>query len=394
MDILDRARKMVRGLGPEEPPRPQFYGVACPLGHVLRGPRAEGYQALRCPACGAGVFVLPRSPLPEPPTPAIKRLKVQPRQEFADDAPIPLSDPPMAKDEADAEIEWGEAEEPSAEPEPAPTPAAPAFDVDALIAAASPTPKSPPARPAPSTEQIHAPSVVLPPPASPAERLRRNRHPLIFVGILILVAATIGGRAWRERRQNLPRVAEMARIEGLEALAAGDFGVAKSKLAQAAAAFEELRDEKAQGVRQLAGQAAILADLVGTSLEEMLDEAAYKPEEWAKRFDTFYKGRSVVVDALVARAAEGEKPAALDYRIIGDGRLPKLGEIDLSGLKLFEAAPPRTGDTVSFGARLAAIRIGDRGVWRFHLDPDSGVAMVRQEILDRIPGWVEPEDRQ
>ena len=383
MDILDRARKMIRGLGPEEPARPQFYGVACPLGHVLRGPRAEGYQALRCPACGAGVFVLPRSPLPEPPAPAAKRVKVAARFDDDQDEPIALSDPPQGE-EADAEIEWVEAEEEPAEPPP---PAA-VFEVDSLIAAA-PKPGRPAARPKPAAPV--APVVVLPEGPSIRERLHKNRHPLMVAGVLALVGATVFGRAWRERRQNLPRVAESARIDGVEALSHGEFSVAKAKLAQAAAAFEELRDEKGPQVRQLADEAAILADLAGKSLEEILDEAAYKPEGWESRFDTFYKGRSVVIDAKVLKAAEADRPATLGYAIIGEGRSPKVGEVDLAGFKLFEAAPPKAGDAVSFGARLAGVSLGDRGVWRFRLAPASGVPMVHQEALDRLPGWAEPE---
>ena len=48
----------------------QYFNVMCASGHRVRGERTEGYQALRCPACGDGVFVLPRSPLPEPVAPS------------------------------------------------------------------------------------------------------------------------------------------------------------------------------------------------------------------------------------------------------------------------------------------------------------------------------------
>ena len=72
LDLLGRARKWVKGMGPAEPAEPQPFRVSCPEGHVIRGRRTEGYQALRCPECGAGVFVLPRSPLPMPPAPAVR----------------------------------------------------------------------------------------------------------------------------------------------------------------------------------------------------------------------------------------------------------------------------------------------------------------------------------
>src|SRR5207248_1984237 len=70
LKLSDRARAIFRGLSPSPPAKVQLYNVACPEGHRLRGERTVGYQALRCPACGEAVFVLPRSSLPEPPVPA------------------------------------------------------------------------------------------------------------------------------------------------------------------------------------------------------------------------------------------------------------------------------------------------------------------------------------
>lgn len=40
------------------------YEISCVCGHVLRGQRAEKFQAVPCPSCGRRRFVLPRSPLP------------------------------------------------------------------------------------------------------------------------------------------------------------------------------------------------------------------------------------------------------------------------------------------------------------------------------------------
>lgn len=71
MSFLGRARKALGDWGAKEL-GPQYYDVACPEGHRLSGERLETYQALRCPACGLGVFILPKSLLPEPPRPATK----------------------------------------------------------------------------------------------------------------------------------------------------------------------------------------------------------------------------------------------------------------------------------------------------------------------------------
>src|SRR5438309_8062033 len=99
---------MLKGFGPTEPARPQYYNVACAAGHRLHGQRTEGYQALRCPECGEGIFVLPRSPLPEPPAPPTARTRspVSGRSSAIDDAPIALTDPPAPMGEPEAEVEW------------------------------------------------------------------------------------------------------------------------------------------------------------------------------------------------------------------------------------------------------------------------------------------------
>ncbi|HKI18999.1 MAG TPA: hypothetical protein VKA15_14020, partial [Isosphaeraceae bacterium] len=70
MKFLSRARKFLQGFAAEPAAKVQYFNVVCAAGHRVRGERTEGYQALRCPACGDGVFVLPRSPLPEPVAPA------------------------------------------------------------------------------------------------------------------------------------------------------------------------------------------------------------------------------------------------------------------------------------------------------------------------------------
>src|SRR5271156_5039696 len=82
----------------------------CASGHRVRGERTEGYQALRCPACGDGVFVLPRSPLPEPPAPpGMARRRGGGAR--ADEGSVELSDPAQGSVElddggAEAEIVW------------------------------------------------------------------------------------------------------------------------------------------------------------------------------------------------------------------------------------------------------------------------------------------------
>src|SRR5262245_9793785 len=97
LGLFGKARKLVRGFTPPEPSGPQYDRVACPEGHVLRGLRNEGYQALRCPTCGEGVFVLPRSPLPEPPAvaPSPRPRRAVAQSPVQEDGPIPLTEAPV-----------------------------------------------------------------------------------------------------------------------------------------------------------------------------------------------------------------------------------------------------------------------------------------------------------
>src|SRR5437870_3143220 len=48
-------------------PRAIPYTVVCICGRSVQGARSARHQVVRCPGCGAGVFILPRSPLPAAP---------------------------------------------------------------------------------------------------------------------------------------------------------------------------------------------------------------------------------------------------------------------------------------------------------------------------------------
>ena len=114
MKFLGRAKKFLQDLGAEPPAKVQHFNVTCASGHRVRGERTEGYQAIRCPACGDGVFVLPRSPLPEPPAPP---RSARPRREVAwpgagfVEGPVELTDlPHVGVELADRQSGQGEVE--------------------------------------------------------------------------------------------------------------------------------------------------------------------------------------------------------------------------------------------------------------------------------------------
>ena len=95
LNLLGRARSLFKGLGTPPVAKVQYYSVVCPLGHRLRGQRTGGYQALRCPSCGEGIFVLPASPLPEPVAPerSARARKAIAARADVDEGPIELKDP-------------------------------------------------------------------------------------------------------------------------------------------------------------------------------------------------------------------------------------------------------------------------------------------------------------
>ena len=93
----------------------QSFSVACSEGQArLSGSRTEGYQALRCPECGEGVFVLLRSPAPRTvPRPRRLPLRSGGRRSMRSGAKSSESTPPACSRRTrkphprpDDEIEW------------------------------------------------------------------------------------------------------------------------------------------------------------------------------------------------------------------------------------------------------------------------------------------------
>jgi tetratricopeptide (TPR) repeat protein len=449
LDFLGRARKAVKGWAPAEPAGPQFYVVTCPGGHRLRGQRTDGYQALRCPTCGAGVFVLPRSPLPDPPAPPTSPRRAAPGPEpaeYHDDEPIRYLDaaPELLADAPDAvEIQWVDDEADNTEisastfdalsddeipPEyrtppasngdaaaPAERPGEPVASAPPRRRGAPPPPRrevaagAPAARrraPRPAPVPIGEPAEPDEPPTAPVRHgarsilvprrdvrgwAGRHRLGLVLAAVALLASSSIGYRMWLQRWEQLPQEAESNWSEGQQALDRGDFDTAKQRLARAASAFERLgvRDERTSEARQLAAEAAIYADLCARSLEELIDEAARaNPEEWPRLFEVNYKGRAVIIDSpFVATPRDGASYRLAYVIFTGRGPQPyRAGRIDLAGFQLFESQRTlRLGESMPFGARIEAIQRVG-GEWHVRFEPDSGVILTRFEPLKRL-GW-------
>jgi len=236
------------------------------------------------------------------------------------------------------------------------------------------------------------------------------------VVVPLLVIATIAWSIRRQTVQEYPLKAERGRTDGIKALEEGNFDKAFQLLSAAKSAVDALGGavEGADEIRNAADEAAIFIDLLSQPLEDLLAEAGRSdPLSWATRFDTLYKGRTIVVDSWITAVPE---PAAsggydLEYRILppgqasnfrdrGDSRPDRVGVIDFAGFQLFELARPRAGRRVTFGARLSGFRYdGDRDLWVIRLEPKSGVFITHTKALEAI-GWqdrsegVEPEEGQ
>ena len=290
MKFLGQAKKFLKVLATEPETTAQHFNVRCASGHRVRGERTEGYQALRCPACGEGVFVLPRSPLPLPPPPkradtATRRRSIEPA---LDEGPVELQDPARVSVDlggdlhapADADIVWDDEL-----PEPAPQapgrrrgqrlPDPSTWESPARLMRRPSQPRTAHRRARAragrasrrSSEHTHGhPSGTTAPvddfrdrgqPAvaaagrhsggagqgevvldiKPASRLRTlNRWLIALVPLLV-----IGTVAWRYRqyqRQQFPLDAEKGRTEGIRALEEGEFDKAHQLLSAARSAVD------------------------------------------------------------------------------------------------------------------------------------------------------------
>jgi hypothetical protein len=389
---------MMQGWAASPPSRAQSYSVACAEGHRLHGHRTEGYQALRCPTCGEGIFVLPRSPLPEPPAPASPaRARVAAGFEaFPEDDPLVLTDPLPSmvtvadSDEPEAEIDWVDEvpTEPEATEEVAPVRSnAPAPVSKAGRPAAGP-PKPQPKRPPATGSTIEV--TVRP---TLREWALAHRNGLLVAAVLVLVVGAVAMRYRRQRLDELPQIAEIGRTEGLKKLDAGDFFAAKKLLSDASDAVDGLggRFEGAESIRQGALEAAIFTDRAPRGIAEIIEEAETSgTKDWPSKFAALYKGRSVIIEAPISAVPDPNKPGS-GYQIyypiyFGEGPRPMgKGRIDVSGFRLFEDSQPKLDEQKLFGARYASVEFDlTSSEWVVKLEPDSGVFITHTKALSKI----------
>jgi hypothetical protein len=168
---------------------------------------------------------------------------------------------------------------------------------------------------------------------------------------------------------------------GRIALARGGFRLAVHEL-QTAQSLAERIGEPVPGIdrswlAQWLLQAHLLADLLDSSLEEIVSHASHlEPDDkaWFADFDQRYRGRSVVFDAEVRRDAAGKYQ--MNYLVVVDG---KQAVLDLTNVQLFKLLPLHKPQRLLFGLRLASVRREAEGSWVIRFDPNRGVLLTDRE---------------
>jgi len=231
--------------------------------------------------------------------------------------------------------------------------------------------------------------------AEPRRARGHGHRPLVVLAcVVVLALGTLAWRTWRQRWSNLPQVARIGQTEGIAALQEGKFDHAHQLLSAAKAAVDALGGavEGAEEIRHAADEASIFANLLNDALESLLDEAARSPQAWADRFNTFYKGRAVIIDATITATPDtaDSHRYELDYLVLAPGQgtsEQRYARINLTGFEAITMVEHKEGDHVTFGGRLAAFEYDPEAQeWMIRFEPKSGVSIKYYKALQSM-GW-------
>jgi len=222
------------------------------------------------------------------------------------------------------------------------------------------------------------------PDRSPSLPRGWRRLGLIAAGLSLAAAVTLSSVLLLRRDRHDargPGPEEIGRriMAGQEALGRGKFQTAIEELDAA----QELRHRNPHALTptqrrrldQLHRQAALMADLLSESLEDILRQASelegLGEHEWHAAFSERYHGKSVIFDAEVAW------DAAVGYRLGWDMFVRGARvRIELTDLRLLRALPLERPRRLLFGARLASAGLEAGGAWVVRFQPDSGVLIT------------------
>ena len=227
--------------------------------------------------------------------------------------------------------------------------------------------------------------------------MRPVPRPLLILGcVVLLVLVTVAIRTLAEPPAGPAPGRHRGTHRGHPRVEEGKFDKANQILSAAREAVDSLGGavEDADEIRHAADEAAIFVNLLSDPLETPARGGVPdQPQAWASRFDSLYKGRSVIIDATITATPETASTHRyeIDYLVLTPGRrdqgaAPRPDRPDR--LRGGHAWPgERWGDHVLFGARLAAFEYDlNAGEWLIRFEPKSGVSITHMKALETL-GW-------
>ena len=425
MGLFDRGRKRGQSSTPTgQAVEDLGFEAYCPAGHSLTGKRQESFQAVRCPECGEGIFILPTSWLPVPPMASVSELIPLSRIRQAaviepvdsDDSEVETTKPAEVGRTVPPQIPLKDASRPPdlrSQAMPVDDPAAkyqvenankpvPQAEFERMVSQDADRQSNArnSSRPSPIPEAVVNKQLIEDEmesdeeydeemEARPPFYKRISRGVWIGLGVFLIISLTVFIQLRQAHREQLPQLANLGRTEGITKLDDGKFDEAKQILTAAASAYDEMSDktEEADIVRQAARESAIFADLASRPIEDILDSVAAGPNGHSD-FVNLDQGRSLIVESRVTKTPDQGGEYDIDFRVaVGPGPAPArpLGRLDLNGLKLLNDLKPNVGDTILIGVRLKDLELQD-GIWWIRLENASGVMITHWKALNAI-GW-------
>jgi DNA-directed RNA polymerase subunit RPC12/RpoP len=337
---------------------PQTFAVRCDCGHVVRGERKDGYQAIDCPECGQKVFALARNPRPMP-----KLRRGRPEKE-------------------------------------------PARNADQKPLAGLPDEESPPESATSTPPDQPTEATVVQEQAPPAVRRRAISIPrLATVGVCLLILLT-GYGTWRQRQVRIYSAQlESATDEGLKLLKVADFVHAVERLGIADWAACGLGGDSPQErlAIQLHREAQLWLHLSREPLEAFIAQmdaadAGGDEASWNEQFINNFGRRTLIFDAWVSPPTQAEVEAAgekerpphhAEWMMVGE-RLRI--ELSLKGLRLIDELELDAPRRLIFGATVSGLRrsVSEPDSWFVELAPESGALITVAEPLEYF-GWPQDE---
>jgi hypothetical protein len=217
------------------------------------------------------------------------------------------------------------------------------------------------------------------------------RRPLLAALITLVLLGLFfwGSLPYLGRRPAPPEYSDEARTHmdaARRAMREGSFHRAKEEITAAVQVRdrrpEVLKAEEIQQLDQLRREVLMLDALLSQSLQNLLRQAVsvQREDEWQRRFDRDYRGRSVIFDDEVDAAVDGR--AVLRFYEVRVGQ--ETARILIGDLKVLQSLPLQPPQRMLFGGRLASFARDDDGVWVIRFEPDSGVLLTDE---DAVAAW-------